>query len=62
MYPVVIDDFNPERDEILKTRKEVVSKCDVFVDGRYVGELRDVSLHWCGSSNQRVINIQETLK
>ena len=28
----------------------------------HVDELRDVSLHWRGSSNQRVINVQETLK
>lgn len=62
MYPIVTDDFNPERDTILKIRKELVSKCDVLIDGRYVDELRDVSLHWRGSSNQRVINVQETLK
>lgn len=43
-------------------RREVVSKCDVLVDGRYIDELRDVSLHWRGSSNQRVIDVQETLK
>lgn len=62
MYPIVTDDFNPERDTILKIRKELVGKCDVLIDGRYVDELRDVSLHWRGSSNQRVINVQETLK
>ena len=62
MYPVVTDDFNPERDETLNARREVISMCDVLVDGRYIDELRDVSLHWCGSSNQRVINVQETLK
>ena len=62
MHPAITDDFNPKRDEILKARREVVSRCDVLIDGRYVDELRDVSLHWCGSSNQRVINVQETLK
>lgn len=62
MYPIVTDDLNPERDYIIKARKELVSKCDVLIDGRYVDELRDVSLHWRGSSNQRVINVQETLK
>lgn len=62
MYPIVTDDFNPERNTILKIQKELVSKCDVLIDGRYVDELRDVSLHWRGSSNQRVINVQETLK
>lgn len=62
MYPIVTDDLNPERDCIIKARKELISKCDVLIDGRYVDELRDVSLHWRGSSNQRVINVQETLK
>lgn len=62
MYPIVTDDLNLERDYIIKIRKELVSKCDVLIDGRYVDELRDVSLHWRGSSNQRVINVQETLK
>lgn len=47
---------------IKNLRRQVVSMCDVLIDGRYIDELRDVSLHWRGSSNQRVINVQETLK
>lgn len=43
-------------------RYEIVSKCDVFVDGRYVEELRDVSLRWRGSSNQRVIDVKKSLE
>lgn len=35
---------------------------DVLVDGEYVEELRDVTLLWKGSSNQKVINVQATLK
>lgn len=62
MNPVVTDNLDIERDNILNMRKEVVSMADVLVDGRYVDELRDVTLHWCGSSNQRVINVQESLK
>lgn len=44
-----------------KLRKEIVSKCDVFVDGKYEQELRCVTLKWCGSSNQRVINVKESI-
>lgn len=62
MRPIITGDLNLERIVTLKTRKELVSKCDVLIDGRYIDELRDVSLHWRGSSNQRVINVQETLK
>lgn len=61
MHPI-ISDINSKQLKILQIRKELVSKCDVLIDGRYVDELRDVSLHWRGSSNQRVINVQETLK
>jgi len=35
---------------------------DVVVDGEYVAACRDVKLLWKGSSNQKVINVQETLK
>lgn len=58
----VITDINSEQLKMLQMRKELVSKCNVLIDGRYVDELRDISLHWRGSSNQRVINVQETLK
>ena len=47
---------------IINLRRQVVRMCDVLIDGRYVDELRDISLHWRGSSNERVINVQETLK
>ena len=35
---------------------------DVIVDGRYIEEQRDLTLKWCGSRNQRVIDVKETLK
>ena len=43
-------------------RRRIISYVDVLVDGRYMEELRDVSLHWRGSSNQRVIDVQQSLK
>lgn len=42
--------------------KEVANYLDVLVDGQYVDELRDPKLKWKGSSNQRVIDVQESLK
>ena len=48
-------------DEYLKD-KEVVKYLDVLVDGQYVDELHNPKLKWKGSSNQRVIDVQESLK
>lgn len=42
--------------------KEIVKWADVLVDGRYIEELRDLDLRFRGSSNQRLIDIQESLK
>lgn len=42
--------------------KEVLKYIDTLVDGQFVDELKDYSLKWRGSSNQRVINVQESLK
>jgi anaerobic ribonucleoside-triphosphate reductase activating protein len=33
-----------------------------MVDGKFKIELLDPKLYWKGSSNQRVINVQSTLK
>ena len=61
-YPVITDDFNQDRDKILDHRKKIVEMCDVLIDGRYVDELKDLTLRFRGSSNQRVILVQESLK
>ena len=36
------------------TRQEIISKCDIIVDGRYIDELKDITLKWRGSSNQKI--------
>lgn len=43
-------------------RQMIIAQCDVFVDGKYIEELSDVNYHWAGSSNQRVIDVKESLK
>ena len=40
---------------------EIAQMCDVIVDGPYIEELRDVSLPFRGSSNQRIIRIQQQM-
>jgi len=42
-------------------RKEIISLCNVVVDGEYIDEQRNLSKKWAGSDNQRVISVQESL-
>lgn len=53
--------FEYRGDEWLE-RWEIIRRCDVLIDGPYIKEQRDITLRWRGSSNQRVIDVQETLK
>ncbi len=43
-------------------RQIVVSKCDILVDGLYEEDKRDITLRWRGSSNQRVIDVRQSIK
>lgn len=40
----------------------IMKYIDVLVDGKYIEEQKDLTLKWRGSKNQRVIDVQETLK
>jgi anaerobic ribonucleoside-triphosphate reductase activating protein len=40
---------------------EIMRYIDVLVDGPYIEELRDISIPWRGSSNQRVIDVTISL-
>lgn len=39
----------------------LMEKLDVLVDGRFIESLKDTKLYWRGSSNQKVINVKESL-
>lgn len=49
------ENLSPEQMEVLKY-------VDVLIDGRFVDDLKNPNLKFRGSSNQRVINVQQTLK
>lgn len=42
--------------------KEILNYIDVLVDGPFVEDLKNPMLKWKGSSNQRVIDVQKSLK
>lgn len=42
--------------------REILNLIDVLVDGPFVEEKKDLTLRFCGSSNQRVIDVQKSLK
>jgi len=43
-------------------KAELLKNVDVLVDGRFILTERDISLKFRGSKNQRVIDVQKTLK
>lgn len=52
-YEQIIDD--PEK-------KSLLELCDMLVDGKFEQDKKSLALLYRGSSNQRLINIQESLK
>lgn len=43
-------------------RNHILAMCDVVVDGKYDKDLRDISLRFRGSSNQRIIDVKNTMR
>ena len=57
----VWEDVFGKTDEESKIRQELLSNCDVFIDGLFEEDKKDLSLAWRGSSNQRIIDVQKSL-
>lgn len=41
---------------------ELLSLCDILVDGRFVDALKDPALRFRGSKNQRILDVQKSLQ
>lgn len=55
--------INPtERSHTSKLRKIILNNIDVLVDGKYIDSQRNVQAWWRGSDNQKVIDVQKSLK
>ncbi|MDO5717466.1 MAG: anaerobic ribonucleoside-triphosphate reductase activating protein [Tissierellia bacterium] len=50
-------------EQLLKSeeKREMLSLCDVLVDGLYIDELKNLMLKFRGSSNQRIIDVKKSL-
>ena len=42
-------------------RYKIISMCDVIIDGSYIEGMRDLTLKFRGSSNQRIIDVKKSL-
>lgn len=47
-------------EDAIDAYSDIIGRVDILVDGPFVDELKDASLDWRGSSNQRVIDIRKT--
>jgi len=45
-----------------ETTRELLKYIDIVVDGKFEEEKKDLKLQFRGSSNQRILNVKETLK
>ena len=58
--------YHPQTQEKLSIgrwrRQQIVSRCNILVDGRYIDSKQDRTFPYRGSSNQRLIDIQQSLQ
>lgn len=49
-------------EQMTSEQQKVVNMCDILIDGPFILSQRDITLPFRGSANQRVIDVQATLK
>ena len=57
VYEELVDPASPRRTE---ATDELLSLIDILIDGPYIEEQHDITLRFCGSANQRVIDLNKT--
>lgn len=64
-YALTINDFDTSVDVCFDNSlltNYILAMCDVVVDGPYIDSMRDITLPFRGSTNQRLIDVHETMK
>lgn len=56
------DLLEPRQKPWLIAKRDILDMIDVLIDGRYEKDKRDLTLLYRGSTNQRVIDVQKSLK
>lgn len=57
------EDIKEKQDDAdMKIRKKIIENIDILIDGPFILKQKNIMLPWCGSSNQRVIDIKESIK
>lgn len=59
---VKTDDYTLDAAIPTVLREKILKGCDVIVDGKYIDSQHDITLPYRGSTNQRLIDIQQTLQ
>lgn len=59
---IIFDDATLKVYKDYKKRQEIISLCDVLVDGRFENDKKDLTLKFRGSSNQRLIDVKKSLE
>lgn len=54
--------INGNDKEYAQKLNAILCNINVLIDGKFIEEQKDITLRWRGSSNQRVIDVQETIK
>lgn len=55
----VFEDLLSMNDDCINS---ILNNINILIDGKFYMKLKDINAPWVGSTNQRVIDVQETLK
>ena len=47
--------------EDIKNNPWITAYTDVVVDGKFIMDQKDITLPWCGSTNQRVVDVERSV-